>query len=71
MQCTSGQLHDLNLAAIMDRWPHTLPVFFKHRMLCVGCSIAPFHTVADACREHDLDEDMILGELVAAINSHQ
>lgn len=71
MHFKASDLHDLNLTAIMERWPQTLPVFIRHKVLCLGCTIAPFHTISDACHEHDLDENRLLGELVAAINSHQ
>ncbi len=57
---------DLPLADLMDRWPAVIPVFMRHRMLCVGCLIAPFHTVTDACREHGLDEEAFLAELQRA-----
>ncbi|EKF19284.1 DUF1858 domain-containing protein [Nitratireductor pacificus] len=46
---------DMSMDEIMRRWPATIPVILRHRMLCVGCPIAPFHTMADACREHDID----------------
>ncbi|MEQ9257728.1 MAG: DUF1858 domain-containing protein [Roseovarius sp.] len=54
---------DLPLADLMTAWPQTIPVFVRHRMLCVGCVIGPFHTVADACAEYGLDEDTFLAEL--------
>lgn len=71
MQFTVRELHDLSLMAIMDRWPQTLSVFIKHQMLCIGCTIAPYHIIKDACREHDLDEDKVVVELIAAIKSGQ
>ncbi len=71
MQLSARELHDLSLIAIMDRWPQTLSVFIKHQMLCIGCTIAPFHTITDACREHNLEEDKIVAELIAAIKSGQ
>ena len=58
---------DLTIADMMSIWPETVPVFMKHRMLCVGCVITPFHTVADACEEHHVDEDAFRGDLAAAI----
>lgn len=35
-------------------------------MLCFGCPIAPFHTLADACAEYGLHEDAFLEEIRAA-----
>lgn len=40
---------------VMRRWPPTIRVFLDHRFHCVGCPIACFHTVEDACREHGAD----------------
>jgi hybrid cluster-associated redox disulfide protein len=57
---------DLALVDLMTLWPKTIPVFVRHRMLCVGCVIGPFHTVADACAEYHLDEAVFLAELLEA-----
>ena len=57
---------DLPLEDLMREWPQTISVFMRHRMLCVGCLISPFHTVTDACAEYQLDEDLFLAELMRA-----
>ncbi|MGB7240569.1 MAG: DUF1858 domain-containing protein [Sulfitobacter sp.] len=69
MQNRSRPLSDLSLVDMMDRWPQTIEVFIRNKMLCVGCSIAPFHTIHDACVEHDLDEQVICDELSVAIDA--
>jgi hybrid cluster-associated redox disulfide protein len=43
--------------------PHTIRVVLAFRMACVGCPIATFHTVDDACREHGIDRDKFLAAL--------
>jgi len=48
---------------VMRRWPCTIRVFLRHRMHCVGCPIACFHTVADACVEHGVDTAAFLADL--------
>lgn len=58
---------DLPLADLMTHWPETIPVFLRHKMLCVGCLISPFHTITDACDEYGLDEDLFLAEILTAI----
>lgn len=40
--------HDMTMDEIMRRWPHTIRIVIRNGMLCVGCPIAPFHTVSDA-----------------------
>lgn len=58
---------DLPLATLFHRWPDAASVFFSHRMICVGCPIAPFHTVIDACVEYELDEALFRAKLRAAV----
>lgn len=59
---------DQPLSMLMAHWPATIPVFLRHKMLCVGCAIGPFHTIVDACQEHDVDEDSFAAELRAAVS---
>lgn len=58
---------DLSLDAMMMLWPQTIPVFIRHKMLCVGCLVGPFHTLLDACVEYDLDQAVLMAELKAAV----
>ena len=58
---------DLSLDEMMTLWPQTIPVFVRHKMLCVGCLVGPFHTLVDACVEYDLDQAALIAELKAAI----
>jgi hybrid cluster-associated redox disulfide protein len=48
---------------VMSSTPETIRVFFAFRMGCVGCPIACFHTVDDACREHGVDREAFLQAL--------
>lgn len=59
---------DLLLRDLMEIWPETIPVFMRHKMLCVGCVIGPYHTVTDACSEYGLDKAEFLAELGRAIS---
>ncbi|UDL90499.1 DUF1858 domain-containing protein [Mesorhizobium sp. PAMC28654] len=58
----------------MSRWTQscasgqqTIRVVLQHGMLCVGCPIAPFHTISEAAREHGLNEESLRFDLQAAI----
>jgi hybrid cluster-associated redox disulfide protein len=51
---------------VMHRHPKTIRVFLDFRMKCVGCPVACFHTVEDACREHRADRQTFLTALEAA-----
>ncbi|SDY94729.1 DUF1858 domain-containing protein [Citreimonas salinaria] len=69
MQSPSLDAPDLALCDLMDRWPETIAVFLRYRMLCVGCVIGRFHTVTDACREHDVDEAEFRAALAATVRT--
>jgi hybrid cluster-associated redox disulfide protein len=58
---------DMPVDEIMRRWPATIGVMIRHGMLCVGCPIGSFHTVSEACAEHEVEEELFVRELVAAI----
>ncbi|MFL4471285.1 DUF1858 domain-containing protein [Tateyamaria armeniaca] len=66
MPCPKITDPDLSLEDLMAEWPQTVSVFLRHNMLCVGCIIAPFHTVTDACREYHLNQDAFMYELLDA-----
>jgi hybrid cluster-associated redox disulfide protein len=51
---------------VMRRWPATIRVFLDFRMGCVGCPIAGFHDIGDACREHGTDQASFLAALASA-----
>jgi hybrid cluster-associated redox disulfide protein len=59
----------LPLATLLRTWPETARVLLAHRTACVGCPIAPFHTVADACAEYRLDEARLRAALRAATSA--
>ena len=58
---------DTPLNELIADWPETVEVFFRHQMLCVGCLVAPFHTVTDACKEYGLEIDAFYAELTATL----
>lgn len=58
---------EMTIDEIMRRWPQTIPMILRYRLLCFGCPVAPFHTVLDAIREHDIDGLEFRRELHATI----
>jgi hybrid cluster-associated redox disulfide protein len=46
---------DDSVQDVMNDWPATIRVFLDFKMGCVGCPIACFRTVEDACNEHHVD----------------
>jgi hybrid cluster-associated redox disulfide protein len=60
---------DLTVDEIMRRWPGTIRVMIRNRILCVGCPIGSFHTVIEACVAHGVDVETFMGELLEATRS--
>ena len=59
---------DATMDEIMHRSPAAIRVVLQNGMLCVGCPIASFHTVSDAAREHELDEEKLSCDLRNAVD---
>lgn len=56
---------------VMRGSPQTIRVFLEFKMRCVGCPIACFHTVDDACREHGVDRKLFLQGLRACVAEYE
>ena len=54
---------DCIVQGVIDRYPQTISVFTRHGLQCVGCYIAPFHTIADCAREHAVALEFLLADL--------
>ena len=48
---------------VVKHHPETVLVFVRHGLHCVGCTMSPFHTVADSAREHAVALEPLLGAL--------
>ena len=57
---------EMPLAEIMARWPGTIRVFIDRNMHCIGCPIAPFHTLVEAAEEHGQSLDDLLSDIETA-----
>ena len=51
---------------VMNAYPATIRTFLDFEMRCVGCPIACFHTVDDACGEHGVHRAAFLAALRVA-----
>ncbi|MFC0239668.1 DUF1858 domain-containing protein [Rhodopseudomonas telluris] len=52
---------------VMREWPATIRTFLDFKLACVGCPIATFHTLADSCHEHGIEEATFLSALRAVV----
>lgn len=58
---------DMPVDEIMRRWPATIRVMIRQGMLCIGCPVGSFHTVAHAAAAHGMDEAALTAELLSVI----
>jgi hybrid cluster-associated redox disulfide protein len=54
---------ELTVDSVMQRWPSTIRIFLDFGLNCVGCPIATFHSVDEACSEHGIDLEKFLERL--------
>jgi hybrid cluster-associated redox disulfide protein len=57
------------ISELLRDYPATIPVFIRHRMVCVGCWMSKFDTIADAVWNYGLDMEEFLSELNNFIQS--
>lgn len=51
------------IAEIMQEWPETIQVFLDHHMICVGCQMSAFDTLADAVAYYGYSAEEFLHKL--------
>ena len=51
---------------VMTEYPETVPVFLRWRMHCVGCPIARFESIAEACANYQHPVEGFVAELRTA-----
>ncbi len=59
----TSPLATLSVAELLECYPRAASLFLRHRMACVGCDIAAFHTAAEAAAIYGMDAEQFLQEL--------
>lgn len=67
---TTTITHETCVADLLEAYPQAMPLFIKHRMACVGCSMSSFETLADAARIYKVNFDDFMSELSQIILSN-
>ena len=68
MNQTSRIDKETSVADLLREFPQTIPVFLKHQMACVGCSMSAFETVQSAACVYGIAPDGFLRELEQAVS---
>ena len=58
---------DLIVADVLARWPQATPVLTRRRLICPGCAMSRFETLAEVAANYQLDLDDLLRELGQAL----
>ena len=54
---------DMSIGDVVQKYPHTVEVFFKHGLGCVGCAVARFENIAQGAMAHRIDVDVLIKDL--------
>lgn len=58
---------EMKIGDIVQQYPQTLKVFFKHGLMCVGCAAARFENLEQGAIAHGIDIDAMLKDLNSAV----
>lgn len=54
---------DMYVADVLNMNENLVPVFLRHGLFCIGCSMAHGETIEEACLAHGLDLDSLIDDL--------
>jgi len=55
---------DTKIIDLLTALPGAIGVFSEHGMHCMGCLGAGVETIADSCKMHSIEIEVLLGELI-------
>ena len=53
----------MGIQEVVDKYPQTVAVFFKHGLGCLGCAAAHFETIEQGAMAHGLNVDALITDL--------
>ena len=60
---------DITVKKLLDRYPQLLQLFMDLGLLCIGCPVEAFHTLADVAREYHLNLNQLLQRIDTVIGN--
>lgn len=57
----------MGIQEVVDTYPQTVAVFFKHGLGCLGCAAAHFESIEQGAMAHGLDVDALMADLNKAV----
>ena len=61
---------DITVKNLLDGYPQLLQLFMDLGLLCIGCPVEAFHTLADVAREYHLDLNQLLQRIDTVIGGN-
>jgi hybrid cluster-associated redox disulfide protein len=62
---------DMPIGKVVNNYPSTINVFFKHGLGCVGCAVARFENIRQGAMAHGIDVDALIADLNQALAQTQ
>ncbi|HEY9087700.1 MAG TPA: DUF1858 domain-containing protein [Anaerolineaceae bacterium] len=56
-----------SISDLLRDYPQAIPVFLKHHMACVGCSMSAFETIESAACIYGIAPETLLDEVRSAV----
>ena len=54
---------EMSITEIVEKYPDTAEIFFKHGMHCLGCMAATFENLEQGALAHGIDVDALVEDL--------
>ena len=54
---------EMAIGDVINKYPTTISVFFKHGLGCVGCAVARFENIRQGAMVHGIDVDALMKDL--------
>ena len=54
---------EMAIGEVIDKYPGTIHIFFKHGLGCVGCAVARFENIRQGAMAHGVDVDLLMKDL--------
>jgi hybrid cluster-associated redox disulfide protein len=58
---------DMPIGDVVNKYPVTINVFFRHGLGCVGCAVARFENIQQGAMAHGIDVDALINDLNQAV----
>jgi len=66
-KCSGKITKDMPIGEVVNKYPQTIEVFFKHGLHCIGCAAAAFENIEQGAQAHGIDIKKLILDLNKAI----